>query len=53
MLSICAHNTKWECPSSNDDVECVMVWGNSDSTESSIDLLVYPIRALLHPVDWQ
>ena len=30
MLSICAHQIKWECPSADDDVEYVMVWGNSD-----------------------
>ena len=30
MLSNCAHKIKWECPSADDDVEYVVVRGNSD-----------------------
>ena len=33
MLSNCAHKSKWECPSADDDVEYIMVWGNSDLLE--------------------
>lgn len=60
-LSIWTWKIESQYPPAYEDVERVMVWGNSCPANSScllhsdsgVHLLVYPICTLLHPLDWQ